>query len=65
MPSTAPDHCPACLARNIVATLGGPTCTHQAKSGVAWFAERFDSAGEPIVSPASTSTAGAAHANPP
>lgn len=32
-----PTLCPLCLAANVIATAGGPTCTHQSTSGTAWF----------------------------
>ena len=47
---TAPRHCPLCLKENVVATMGGPTCRHQPKSGLAWFPEWWTgSFGDPVI----------------
>lgn len=35
--TTAPDLCQRCRAENRIATVGGPTCPHQPKTGAAWF----------------------------
>jgi hypothetical protein len=34
--------CPQCLAEARIATVNGPTCPHQAKTGAAWFPEWWD-----------------------
>lgn len=37
MPRITPDYCLLCLAENVVAPVGGPTCKHQPKHGLAWW----------------------------
>ena len=44
--SLLPDYCPLCLAQNVVATTGGPTCKHQAKHGLAWWPENWQAMSE-------------------
>ena len=34
---TTATYCPQCRAAGIIATLGGPTCKHQAPAGAAWW----------------------------
>lgn len=34
-----PMYCGACLAENVVAVAGGPTCRHSQPSGLAWWPE--------------------------
>ena len=35
------DYCPLCLAENVVAVIGGPTCKHQPKHGLAWWPDHW------------------------
>ena len=35
--SIMPTYCGACLAENVVAVVGGPTCRHSNPSGLAWW----------------------------
>jgi hypothetical protein len=41
-----PTLCPLCASQNVVATVGGPTCTHQPQTGVLWFPSWWDSASQ-------------------
>ena len=38
----APTLCPDCRKQGVIATMHGPTCTHQAKTGAAWFPDWWD-----------------------
>lgn len=44
--TNAPTLCPHCLSASRIATTGGPTCTHQANSGVTWWPSWWDDATE-------------------
>lgn len=46
MSITAP-LCPDCLRANVIATAGGPTCTHHAPTGVKWWPEGWAQMHEP------------------
>ena len=35
------DYCPLCLAENVAAVIGGPTCKHQPKRGLAWWPDHW------------------------
>jgi hypothetical protein len=39
-----PTRCHLCASQNVVATVGGPTCTHHESAGVLWFPSWWDSA---------------------
>lgn len=32
-----PTYCGACLAENVIAVVGGPTCRHSNPNGLAWW----------------------------
>ena len=40
------DYCPLCLAENVAAVIGGPTCKHQPKRGLAWWPENWQAMSE-------------------
>lgn len=44
--SLLPNYCPLCLAENVVAVIGGPTCKHQPKHGLAWWPDGWQMMGE-------------------
>ena len=41
MAAITPDYCPLCLSESVVAVIGGPTCKHQPKHGLAWWPDHW------------------------